>query len=715
MLVAAILLAGPAACQTLPQRQATLAPTLTLQGQADPIAYQDGIPVPSFSTQPGPSLDLDGSWRFQPAVLDTTLTLRQRSRSLGAIEQRAAGRQKVGYDDASWSTLAVPGSFDGPPNQRGGGGWYRHTFDVPSAWKGDDVTLKFGAASYVADVWINGVYEGYHEGGQTPFAFDVSKALRVGRTNTIAVRVDSPAWGTRNDIMPWGLADWWDYGGLVGSVWLQAQPPLHLVRDDIVPHLDGADLSVVVDNADRRAQSAQLLLQLLPAAITPKDLLDPDAASLVPAGADPIVQSTVNLGQLSAGEVTTAAHQFLLRDVDLWAPGNPALYVARAALEVKGQVIDEEYESFGLRRISVDSSFPRLLLNSKPIAFRGVAVHDELSQAGPDGEPVGGPMTTAAEVLAQLRQVQSVHADLVRADHEPPEAWLPLLADRLGIAVWEEIPLYHNTPQTFQILMNRGLPQQMLTEMDLRDFNDPSVLFHGLANESTGGSVRASALDQLQQLDHRIDGTRLDGQASYGYDPTDDTSASLDVVGVTFYWGVFYGGPISSQLVARELARLHRTYPRKPIMIMEYGVWADNPSELPHQERVFAQTYKGISPSFDDLPGGYVGAAVWWSLDDYWSEQRPGIRLEHFGLFNPDGTERPAGQALSAAYAESAPPAAGTVVQTGGQGVSSQPAERQSRVLVSTAYALGLPAAVIVLLILALAFAPRVRLRRRHP
>jgi len=79
------------------------------------------------------------------------------------------------------------------------------------------------------------------------------------------------------------------------------------------------------------------------------------------------------------------------------------------------------------------------------------------------------------------------------------------LADRLGFAIWEEIPLYHYTPLTYGIAMDRGIPQQMLREMALRDMNRPSVLFHGLSNESTGTDEREDALSILHEIDREIE------------------------------------------------------------------------------------------------------------------------------------------------------------------------------------------------------------------
>src|SRR5437870_4208843 len=132
----------------------------------------------------------------------------------------------------------------------------------------------------------------------------------------------------------------------------------------------------------------------------------------------------------------------------------------------------------------VASTAPRVLLNGEPIVFNGVALHEERQMPVREGLPGGGPLTSVDEIASVLARAQGVHADLIRVDHHPPNQMLPVLADRLGLALWEEIALYHFTPQTFSIAMDRGIPQQMLAEMDLRDFNRPSVLFHVSANAS---------------------------------------------------------------------------------------------------------------------------------------------------------------------------------------------------------------------------------------
>jgi hypothetical protein len=241
--------------------------------------------------------------------------------------------------------------------------------------------------------------------------------------------------------------------------------------------------------------------------------------------------------------------------------------------------------------------------------------------------------------MEQLDHARTVNADLIRAGHTPASPLLLMLADRLGFAVWEEIPLYHYTPLTYGIAMDRGIPQQMLREMALRDMNRPSVLFHGLSNESTGTDEREDALSTLHEIDREIDGTRLTGQAAYGSLPEDPTHAPLDVAGFTFYYDVFYG-PDAATGTARALFAAHRTHPSKPVLALEFGRWADGAGGAEEQARIFEETHPQFAFRSSER-GGYVGATVWWTLEDF-TTMMPGIAVEHFGLYAPDGRPRPA-------------------------------------------------------------------------
>ncbi len=615
-----------------------LAPTLTMVDvRGGSVAVQNGIPVPTFAYQPRGRIELDGPWRVERRTFDSNLSLTPRSASLDRIVADAGGRQLPDFDDRQWGTVDVPGSLNPPPDRRETGAWYRRDVQLPAGFAGRTVLLRFGAANYLADVWLNGVWLGYHEGGSTPFAFDASAAARPGERNVVAVRVDNPSWGSRNDIVPWGLADWWNFGGLTRPVWFEASNPVHAVRADIVPHLDGADVSVVVQNSGRGEVDAQVSVEVLPAQVTAANLLTADPRSLLDGG-DAIAREDLSAQRLAGADVVRLDASLLIAGAATWSPLSPSLYVLRVTVSVGGVAVDTLLETFGFRQVAVDPAGPSVVLNGQHVAFPGVALHDQVVTRG-EGGVVAGHIPGPTEIRDQLARAETIGARLIRTGHAPANPALLDLADRLGLAVWEEIPLYHYTPQTFGIAMGRGIPQQMLREMALRDMNRPSVLFHGLANESTGEDQRIRALQELHDVDRAIDGTRLTGQAAYGFNPADPTSGPLDVAGYTFYYGVFYGSdPATDTAAALETA--HQTYPRKPVVILEFGRWADGAAGPAEQRRIFSATAGPLLANRSTLVGGFVSAAVWWTLEDY-ATLRPNIEVEHFGLFAAGGAPRP--------------------------------------------------------------------------
>jgi beta-galactosidase len=633
----------------------TLASTLTVdESTGVAIAVQNGMPVPTFEWQPRPRIDLDGPWLVERVTLDIDLTMTSRETSLDEIEAAAAGRQLPDHDDGGWELLEVPGTLNGPPDGEEGGAWYRQHFDVPEDWAGQSVTIRFGSANYVADVWLNGTWLGYHEGGSTPFAFAAREALRAGEENVLAVRVHTIPLGSRSDVVPWGIIDWWNYGGLTGPVWLEAAPVMHVARADIVPHLDALDVNVLVHHADvpadEESDAERLQLAIFPASVDDENLLDPDPRALVPDLDDPLAIINAELDQPPAGGSRLVPVSIVFGEIDTWSPARPALYVLRVQLLGDARAVrDELWTTFGVRHVTVDPLQPRVMLNGEAAFFHGVGLHAETVEVDADGEPIRGtPYQDPVAALDELNDAREIGADLIRTGHVPADPTVLMLADRLGFAVWEEIPLYHATPLVFERTMARGLPQQMLREMALRDMNRPSVLFHGFANESTGTDERADALAELHEVDRVIDGTRLTGQVAYGWQPEDPTHARLDVAGFTMYHGVFYGSEPGPD-TRRGLRAAHEANPDKPILALEFGRWADFEFDEARQQVIFEETYEALEYYRADRPGGFVSAASWWTLHDF-ATQLGGIGLEQFGLYRPDGSLRPAGVSASESF-----------------------------------------------------------------
>jgi hypothetical protein len=171
---------------------------------------------------------------------------------------------------------------------------------------------------------------------------------------------------------------------------------------------------------------------------------------------------------------------------------------------------------------------------------------------------------------------------------------------------------------------------------------------------------------------------------------------------------VFYG-PDAVAGTAHALQVAHATFPKKPIIILEFGRWSDNTSEQEEQRRILADTYQAVAPYLDDTPNGFVGATVWWTLDDYWT-QRPGLRIEHFGLYTPNGDARPAGLQAAELFSGGAGQGARQKIVSNAIGQARPPAVHSLRFLGYLAYALTIALVIPTIVLLALLL-----LRRRPP
>ncbi|HSJ86034.1 MAG TPA: beta galactosidase jelly roll domain-containing protein, partial [Anaerolineales bacterium] len=149
------------------------------------------------------SIPLTGEWHF-------------------SVDQDRTGEQNgwedSDFDDSSWTVVNVPHTWNIMPtySEYEGIAWYRRVFRAPEEIKNAHVRLKFDAVFYLARVWLNGQYLGQHEGGYTPFEFDVTSLVKKSESNLIAVQVDNLRATNRIPVVirpDWSF-DWWNYGGI---------------------------------------------------------------------------------------------------------------------------------------------------------------------------------------------------------------------------------------------------------------------------------------------------------------------------------------------------------------------------------------------------------------------------------------------------------------------------------------------------------------------
>jgi beta-glucuronidase len=666
-IVAAVLLLAAASAFA---ETATLPMTVDLRlVQGRFLPYDHDRPRVSFDRQDRPVLGLAGTWKKLRTAMDHDLSLRPRTPEwFAAVAAEAPGVVLPGFDDSAWATHEVPGVENVlpavPEDPVGaelvdGGIYYRRHFTVPAQWQGRVVRLMALAIDYVADVWVNGTWVGCHEGGYAPFALDLSAALVYGGDNVIAIRVDAMPWGLRMDVLPNLFAtDFMHYAGIVQDLYLDAAPAAHVVRADVLPLNARGDLDVAVV-LENRGPSRRRLTATLSVALMDRDhpdyLVDPVAAHLAgePAGLTGVAERAA---VVDPGGVTLLSYDVAIDSPRLWTPATPDLYVLTVTLADETGVVDTFATQFGVRTVEVGAG-GTMRLNGRPAFFPGMARHEDWPDTG---RTAGGAAFSLSKIAADLQIIRDTNVWFLRSAHYPNHPGTYLLADRMGFAVWEEIPAWWINVVSVRNLLARGLALQMWREMIWDARNRPSVLLWSVANEPMWYLV-FNLRQFVRALHDDLDENYPDGRlvtislAADGAVLTGGSVADVDVVGWTMYYGVFYGEDITGETRA-FLDERRAKHPDTPIIACEYGYWSgDDGAEEARQAEVAEKTLDAFLPlaavdAAGQATGGYLAAVTWWCQFNWYRVQEP--HNQTMGLMHMDRvTAKPVHAVVKARYA----------------------------------------------------------------
>jgi beta-galactosidase len=522
------------------------------------------------------------------------------------------GAEQPSYTDTEWETVAVPhtwnaqDAFTRVPSFREGQGWYRRHVTLDRALEGRRLTLRFEAANQVADVWWNGVHVGRHVGGYTAFAFDVTDAARLGADNLLAVRVDN----TIGPVPPL-IADYDFYGGLYRDVWLIASSPVHFSLLDHGAPGAWAEASAV------SASSATVRVHGRIANASPRRAAVDVTAHVRDASGHVVLSSRAELRLDAGADTAIALPGGVIRNPRLWSPETPSLYHVDVELRMAGRLVDSTRAPLGLRAFQVDPDLG-LTLNGRALKLRGTNRHQDLAAYG----------SAVPESLqrADIRRIKGDGFNFVRLAHYPQSEAVLDECDRLGIVVWEEIPVVNRIDLSPEFVANA---RAMLVEMIRQHRGHPCVFFWGLANEvlllkpdPLPGDYAASAVRLvrgLHDLAHAEDPTRLTA-AAVSFDELDDGSGLQEVpevLGLNLYFGWYYR---TLGELGPWLDRFHASHPKRPIVISEYGADSDErvharepraqDFSIEYQQRFHETTFEAITERL-----WLVGSAVWNQFD----------------------------------------------------------------------------------------------------
>jgi beta-glucuronidase len=639
---------------------ASLDPTLSLvQTGGVTVPYQNGIPLPSFEKQLRPTISLAGAWRKSRFNANHNVTLYNRAvNGYALILSESANRQTVNYDDSQWEYKSLPAiennllGYEKTPEYYESGVWCRRSFTVPDSLKQFSATLMFYAVNYVCDVWLNGTYLGFHEGGYTPFAFDVSSLLRTDTTNVLSVRVDNIPWGTRKDIVPYYTCDWFNYTGIIHDVYLEFTNPISVVRADIVPQNinGGVQTTVILRNLQLQSGNVDVKLQVYHAKTDTVSLMKEVPAELI--GTEAAVTGTTTTSLVvTPDSVSVWRTTLAISNPQLWSPRKPNLYILKVTVTKNGTVLDEFATQFGIRTVRTMGN--KFLLNEKPAFLHGTARHED--------HPSYGRSVPKSVIFSDFLAIKKMNVNFVRTAHYPNHPYTYLLADRLGLLIMEEIPVWWFDDATSWSLQNdtRHIHQQMFREMVFRDYNRPAIALWSTCNECLDVDGRKTFIRTVrQELDTLYPDGRLVTQSAAADRPgaNDASQGECDVPSWTMYFGIFHGGTMfdgTKQFVTAAA----NAFPNKPIMDTEFGYWSsENGASQQRQLMTFDSTFMAFAPfaPVDNTgkpnPAGPLMGVTWWCAFDWYTHQQT-AGFQSMGLIKMDrSTTKPVMSHLVDAY-----------------------------------------------------------------
>lgn len=519
----------------------------------------------------------------------------------------------VEYDFAASPKLTVPGDWN---SQRDdlffyeGTIWYERDFSLDRK-SGTRYVLHFGAVNYKAIVWVNGTQVGKHEGGFTPFQFDITDELADG-DNFVVVKVDNRR---ERDQVPTINTDWWNYGGITRPVRL-LELPESFVSGYALALGDGDSIAGWVrigGSLPGRGASATVRIPALN------------------------VSEDVALDADGYGEFSVEATP------ERWSPERPRLY--DVTISYGGDAVSDRV---GFR--TIERRGDEILLNGRPTFLRGISIHEEAPLRP-------GRAWSEADARQTLTWARELGCNFVRLAHYPHNEAIVRLADEMGLMVWSEIPVYWTVLFGSEAVYAKA--EKQLTEMIDRDRNRASIVLWSVANETPNNADRnaflARLVDQARSLDaSRLITAALDTHTAHdGVRVIDDPLAKhIDVIGINSYCGWYSDTPENCA------GYVWRSDQGKPVIVSEFGAGAlygkHGASAARWTEEYQARVYENNITMLEHMP--FLRGTTPWILKDFRSPRRPLPGIQDFwnrkGLLSETGNRKQAWYLLQHYYSE---------------------------------------------------------------
>jgi len=437
-----------------------------------------GLTRHKSNVRTGMVLELDGEWDFREDPEDE-------GEARGWWKHWPEGGRKITVPYCWQASFPDLRTYSGTA-------WYHRAFALPESWAGRRVLIHFGAVDYYCDLWVNGAHIGGHEGGYLPFYFDVTERIKFGSGNEVVLRVfdaePQPELGKINFYeIPHGKQGWYSaVSGIWQSVWLESTGEVFV--EDVFTDPDASSGKVDVRICLNKRAYGDVKVE--------GEVEDEEGEVVAHEEAEVPVGSRVVLMSLE------------VEDPALWEPENPCLYRLVLKLLIRGEIADERVVPFGFR--TVEAADEKVMLNGRPVYIRGALDQDFYPltiYTPPDEDWIRRKITASKELGLNLLRVHVKVADPRLLE------W----ADRLGILIWEEVPHWERSTVNSKLRA-----EDTLVGMVLRDYNHPSIVIWGIANEGWGLDLKEGGdrdwLKSMYDTVKSLDRSRLvvDNSACHG-------------------------------------------------------------------------------------------------------------------------------------------------------------------------------------------------------
>lgn len=569
---------------------------------------------------------LNGSWNYIVDVYETgyynyRMEPHDNSENPGAsaffLNRKPKDKtDRVEYDFDTAPFINVPGDWNSQKENLfyyEGTIWYKKSFDLENYDASKRYFLHFGAVNYRADVYVNGKKLGMHKGGFTSFNFEMTHLVKA-KNNFVIVKVDNKR---AADEVPTMNTDWWNYGGITRDV------TIYEVASTFIE-----DYSLQLDKANNTLLNGYVRLNGKSKSNTKVSVTIPEL-------------------KISKEFLTDAdgyvKFQIQAKKLNYWSDKNPKLY------EVVLSAIDDRIaDNIGFRQITTQGA--DILLNGEKVFLKGICIHEENVMRG-------GRAYSIEDAKVLLGWAKELGCNFVRLAHYPHNENMVRLADKMGILVWEENPVYWtiqwSNPETY---LNA---ETQLTEAISRDKNRASVIIWSMANETPQSDERLTFLTKLANTARKLDNTRLISAALEDHGKKEDMNIMIvedkfaevvDILSFNQYYG-WYGGKIDNIKNIRWEIDID-----KPVIISEFGagalqgyhadsltVWSEE-----HQDLLYKETL----PTLAKIP--QLSGITPWILADFRSPRRTLIPYQNGwnrkGLISETGNRKKAFYTLQEFY-----------------------------------------------------------------